>query len=334
MHTIYTFAPASAHQYPGHPEHPERLDMLEFDSIPGIQALPFSAATRAEVERVHTAGMLDRLESTCQRGGNVIDMAPTYVTSASYHAAFLAAGACRDAVRAVLADSPQARNAFAIVRPPGHHAEPERAMGFCLLNNVAIASLDALASGVERVMVVDYDAHHGNGTEKAFWNNPRAGYFSTHQENIYPGTGRLEDAPHARGRLANFPLPAYSGDACFSQIFDQALEPLLKAFQPGIILVSAGFDAHWNDPLTSLGLSTAGFLEISKKLVALANELCAGKIVFMLEGGYDPQNLANGVRAVFGALTGQAPLPVADRSKHPEPDISRRIDSFRKWHAL
>jgi len=277
------------------------------------------------------------LEAACQRGDSVIDMAPTYVNRASYQAALLAAGACRDATRAVLKS--QARNAFAIVRPPGHHAEPDRPMGFCLLNNIAIASLDALASGVERVMVVDYDAHHGNGTEKAFWDNPRAGYFSTHQEGIYPGTGWLEDAPHARGRLANFPLPAYSGDACFSQIIDQALAPLLRAFRPGLMLVSAGFDAHWSDPLTTLGLSSAGFLTISKKLVALAEEICAGKIVFVLEGGYDPQNLSNGVRAVFGALTGQDPVPVADHSKFPEPitcalQVGQRIQAFRKWHGL
>ena len=276
--------------------------------------------------------MLAGLAAACQRGASVIDLSPTYVTSASYQAALLAAGACQDAARAVT--SADARNAFAIVRPPGHHAEPERPMGFCLLNNVAIAGLDALSHGVERVMVVDYDAHHGNGTEKAFWKDPRAGYFSTHQENIYPGTGWLEDAPQARGRLANFPLPAYSGDACFSQIFDRAIEPFIRKFRPGLMLVSAGFDAHWSDPLTSLGLSTAGFLALSQKLVALADELCGGKIVFVLEGGYDPRCLSNGVRAVFGALTGQAPAPVADASPYPEPDINRRLEAFRKWHGL
>ena len=207
-------------------------------------------------------------------------------------------------------------------------------MGFCLLNNIAIASLDALANGVERVMVVDYDAHHGNGTEKAFWANPNAGYFSSHQEDIYPGSGRLEDAPQARGRLANFPLPAYSGDECFSLIFEQALAPLLKSFRPGLVLVSAGFDAHWTDPLTSLGLSTSGFFAISKKLVNLADEICGGKIVFVLEGGYDPQNVQNGVQAVFDAMAGAEPHPVDDLSVFPEPDISRRVESFRKWHML
>jgi acetoin utilization deacetylase AcuC-like enzyme len=207
-------------------------------------------------------------------------------------------------------------------------------MGFCLFNNVAIAAQEALASGLERVLVVDYDAHHGNGTEAAFWNEPRAGYFSTHQENIYPGSGFLKGAPHAKGRIADFPLPAYSGDQDFAQIFDLALAPLVKAFKPGLILVSAGFDAHWSDPLTSLGLSTAGYYTISKKLVELAGETCGGKIVFVLEGGYDPQNVANGVQAVFAALTGRTPPQVKDASPHREPEISARVDEFRKWHGL
>jgi acetoin utilization deacetylase AcuC-like enzyme len=276
--------------------------------------------------------MLAQLAEACRQGPGIIDSAPTYVTSDSYAAALLAAGATLAVTRSVGAGA--APNAFAIVRPPGHHAEPERAMGFCLLNNVAIAGLDALAAGVQRVMVVDYDAHHGNGTEKAFWNNPSAGYFSTHQENIYPGSGRLDEAPHARGRIANFPLPAYSGDACFDFIFDQALAPLLRSFNPGLILVSAGFDAHWSDPLTSLGLSTSGHYAISKKLVDLAGELCGGKIVFVLEGGYDPLVVSNGVRAVFSALTGLEPPRVADPSRYSEPDISGRVDAFRRWHAL
>jgi len=228
----------------------------------------------------------------------------------------------------------EAKKAFAIVRPPGHHAEPERPMGFCLFNNVAIAAQEALACGVERVLVVDYDAHHGNGTEKAFWDDPRAGYFSTHQEGIYPGSGFLQGAPHAKGRIADFPLPAYSGDQDYAQIFELALAPLVKSFAPGLILVSAGFDAHWSDPLTSLGFSTAGYYAISKKLVELADEVCGGKIVFVLEGGYDPQNVSNGIQAVFAALTGSAPPQVNDPSPHPEPEIRDRVETFRKWHGL
>jgi acetoin utilization deacetylase AcuC-like enzyme len=332
MQTVYSYAPASNHQFSNHPENPERLDLLDMESIPDVIALSFAPATLADAGRVHSAGMLEKLAADCREGAGVIDGAPTYVTMGSFQAALDAAGACMAVTRAVLKG--EAKNGFAIVRPPGHHAEPERAMGFCLLNNAAIASFDALASGVERVMVVDYDAHHGNGTEKAFWNNPSAGYFSTHQENIYPGSGWMEDAPHAKGRIANFPLPAYSGDACFNLIFEEALAPLLKLFNPGLILVSAGFDAHWTDPLTSLGLSTNGYYAISKKLVEAAGEICGGKIVFILEGGYDPQNVANGVRAVFRALTGAKPMAVNDPSRFPEPDISMRVQAFRNRHGL
>ena len=332
MSCLYTFAPAPEHQFPDHPEHPSRLDLLDLDSIPGIEALAFSPASLAEVGRVHTSAMLEQLQAACRFGPGIIDSAPTYVTGASFDAALLAAGASLALTRAVTGEA--SRSGFALVRPPGHHAEPDRSMGFCIFNNIAIAAQDALAGGLERVMVVDYDAHHGNGTQKAFWQDPRAGYFSTHQEHIYPGSGWLEDAPHAHGRIANFPLPAYSGDACFEVIFEQALTPLLRQFKPALILVSAGFDAHWTDPLTSLGLSTAGFYAISKKLVELAGEICGGKIVFVLEGGYDPRTLANGVRTVFSALNGQEPPAVRDPSRYPEPDITRRVAAFKKWHGL
>lgn len=332
MHSLYTFFPAPAHDFPEHPERPGRFDMLELSSIPEIEALAFSAAEPEEIEAVHTPTMLIQLREACRHGMGIIDGAPTYVTSASYDAALQAAGATLAVSRAVL--DGEAQSGFALVRPPGHHAEPDHPMGFCLFNNVAIAALDALNAGLERVMVVDYDAHHGNGTEKAFWNNPRLGYFSTHQENIYPGSGWLEEAPHAHGRIANFPLAAYSGDTCFKLIFEQALDPLMRAFSPGLILVSAGFDAHWTDPITSLGLSTAGFYGISKLLVELADELCGGKIVFVLEGGYEPRNVANGVRAVFSALTRLDAPVVNDLSKYPEPDIATRIAAFRRWHAL
>jgi acetoin utilization deacetylase AcuC-like enzyme len=332
MNSLYTFVPSPEHQFPDHPERPGRLERLDPGSIPGIEALPFAAANAEEIGRAHTAQMLEQLQAACLEGPGIIDPAPTYVTTQSYQSALLAAGATLAITRAVTRGD--AANGFAIVRPPGHHAEPERAMGFCLLNNAAIAALDALEKGVERVLVVDYDAHHGNGTQQALLHIPRAGYFSTHQENIYPGSGWLEDAPQARGRIANFPLPAYSGDECFSLIFEQALPALIKAFRPGLLIVSAGFDAHWTDPLTSLGLSTAGYYALSKKLVELAQEFCSGKIVFVLEGGYDPQNVNNGVQAVFAALTGKKSPQVYDLSRYAEPDISSRLQAFRAWHRL
>jgi acetoin utilization deacetylase AcuC-like enzyme len=332
MNTAYTFVPAPEHIFTDHPERPARLERLDLSTIPDISHLSFAAAKVEEVGQVHTTEMIEQLEAACAEGPGLVDFAPTFVTVKSFESALLAAGATLAATRAVAKG--EAKNAFAIVRPPGHHAEPERPMGFCLFNNVAIAAKDILSDGVKRVLVVDYDAHHGNGTERAFWDDPRAAYFSTHQEGIYPGTGFLQGAPHAKGRIADFPLPTYSGDKDFSQIFDLSLAPLIKNFAPGLILVSAGFDAHWSDPLTSLGLSTAGYYDISRKLVEMANEVCGGKIVFVLEGGYDPRNVAYGAQAVFAALTGYPPVQAQDPSPHREPDISDRLDAFQKWHEL
>ena len=206
-------------------------------------------------------------------------------------------------------------------------------MGFCIFNNVAVAARDLLERGAERVLVVDYDAHHGNGTQAAFLNDERLAYLSTHQWGIYPGTGSMNDAPHAKGRIVNVPLPPYAGDACFEQISSQALAPMVKSFRPDMILVSAGFDAHWDDPITTLGVSSAGFYGISKSLVELAREVCKGKIVFVLEGGYSPRNVANGASAVFAALTEMPFAEVDDDSPHDEPDLTKTLESIRAWHG-
>jgi acetoin utilization deacetylase AcuC-like enzyme len=253
------------------------------------------------------------------------------VNPSSFDDALLASGGTLGCARAVWAGA--ASNAFAIVRPPGHHAEPNRAMGFCIFNNIAVAARDLLERGAERVLVVDYDAHHGNGTQAAFLNDERLAYLSTHQWGIYPGTGRMDDAPHAKGRIVNVPLPAYAGDSCFEQISAQVIAPMVKSFRPDMLLVSAGFDAHWDDPITTLGVSSAGFYSISKKLTDLAQEFCAGKIVFVLEGGYSPRNVANGASAVFAALTGVPFAEVNDASPHEEPDLSKMLDSIRAWHG-
>ncbi len=213
-------------------------------------------------------------------------------------------------------------------------------MGFCIFNNVAVAARDALMDGgdrrpLERIAIVDYDAHHGNGTQAAFLEDERVAYLSTHQWGIYPGTGWFEEAPHARKRIVNVPLAEGAGDATFRRIADEIFAPFIQAFRPELILVSAGFDAHWSDPLTSLGLSTAGFRMLSRKLVGLAEEQCKGKIVFVLEGGYDPARVANGAAAVFSALTGRdSDVQVGDPSPYPEPDMSQRINEVRKQHGF
>jgi acetoin utilization deacetylase AcuC-like enzyme len=334
MTTVFTFVPSPSHEYPGHPERPGRLDLLEPkpDTF-GAERIEPLRATSGEIARVHQPKMIRAIEDVCKQGAGIIDYAPTYVTETTFEDALLAAGGVLTCARAVR--NGDAKNAFAVVRPPGHHAEPHRAMGFCIFSNIAIAAQDALANGMERVMVIDYDAHHGNGTQAAFLDDERAGFISTHQWGIYPGSGWIEDAPHAKGRLVNVPLQAYAGDATFARIADAIFQPVVEKFRPQMLFVSVGFDAHWNDPITSLGLSTQGYYNIAKKLVDLAEEYCSGKIVFVLEGGYDPRNVAHGAAAVFGALTRSGlRVEADDPSPHPDPDHESRIREILKWNGI
>ena len=338
MKTVYTFVSSPGHAYPDHPERPARLDVLEpklksFDAA-RIEAKP---ATREEITSVHHPQLVSALEKVCrEQAPGMIDYAPTYVTPSSFDDALLAAGGAITCTRALMRGD--ADNAFAIVRPPGHHAEPDRAMGFCIFNNIAIAARDALANGLERVAIIDYDAHHGNGTQAAFLHDERVAFLSAHQyqPGFYPGTGWIEDAPHAKKRIVNVPLPARAGDQVYEQVAERIFSPFVEAFQPQMIFISVGFDAHWNDPITMLGLSSAGYLMLAKKVMALAEEYCAGKIVFVLEGGYDPINVANGAEAVFIAATGRGESEAAtqDPNPHKEPDCESRIEQIRGWHRF
>jgi acetoin utilization deacetylase AcuC-like enzyme len=208
-------------------------------------------------------------------------------------------------------------------------------MGFCIFNNVAVAAHHALANGVERAAVIDYDAHHGNGTQAAFLKDDRLAFLSVHQWGIYPGTGWIEDAPHAKKRIVNVPLPARAGDRVYEQVAKQIFVPFTESFKPQMLFVSVGFDAHWNDPITMLGLSTAGYLMLARKMVDLAEEHCDGRVVFVLEGGYDPANVASGAAATFAAATGTTePPPVEDRSPHPEPDCESRLEEILNWQGF
>lgn len=333
MRTAYARVEAPNHAYPGHPENPRRFDSLKvrLETI-GAQRLEPAPATEAEMSRVHQPGMIASLKAACAQGASIIDMAPTYVTSSSFAEALLAAGAAVDCTRAVL--DGQADDAFAIVRPPGHHAEPDHAMGFCLFNNVAIATREALQHDLKRIAIVDFDAHHGNGTQAAFLFEERVAYLSTHQWGIYPGTGWFQEAEHARKRIVNVPLPAGSGDLVYRRVADEIVEPFIRAFRPQLMLISAGYDAHWNDPITDLGISTAGFYRLSRKLVDLAEETANGKIVFVLEGGYDPINLAEGVVAGFAALMGTRFVDPRDACPMQEPDASGRLAEIKAWHGF
>lgn len=337
MSVSYSYVPSPEHQMDGHDESPPRFDLLagrlpELEKAYGLRRLDVVAARLDEVERAHRPRLLKFLMDACAQAPAWVDAAPTYVMPGSWNAALLAAGGALAASRASVSTGAPA---FALIRPPGHHASPEAASGFCLLNNIAIAALDALANGLRRVAIVDFDAHHGNGTQAVIWNEARVGFFSSHQEGIYPGSGRLEEGSTRPGRILNLPLPANAGDQAFLLALDRLVIPWLRVFQPELLLVSAGFDGHWQDPLTSLGFSSAGYYQIVAGLKAAAVEICAGRIALVLEGGYEPEALADNVISSLAALAGAPPPPDrAGPSPHRAPDISERLERLREIHLL
>lgn len=294
---------------PGHPERPARLGaVLDGLSTAGLdEALVRVAprpATRAEVETVHPAAHLDRLEALCRAGGGHVD-ADTSVGAESWEVALLAAGAGLDAIERL--DRGEADAAFCAVRPPGHHATADRSMGFCLINNVAVAAAH-LADRGERVLVVDYDAHHGNGTQDIFWRDPRVLYVSFHQHPLYPGSGAVGEVGGvgARGTTVNFPLPAGATGDVYRAGIEEVLGPVVGDWRPTWLLISAGFDAHRRDPITDLGLSAGDYADMTTDLLAFAP---AGRRVVFLEGGYDLQALAECAGATVGALLGEDVRP-------------------------
>jgi acetoin utilization deacetylase AcuC-like enzyme len=295
----------------GHPECPARLAAVEQGiRLAGIgEALIHEAprpATRAELERVHPAAYLDALERFCLSGGGSLDP-DTVAGPSSWSAAVLAAGAGPSAVEHL--DDGTADAAFLAVRPPGHHAAGSRPMGFCLLNNVAVTAA-ALADRGERVVVVDYDAHHGNGTQHTFYGDPRVMYISLHQWPAYPGTGRFEElgVGAGEGTTLNLPLPAGTTGEVYRAALDQVVGPSIDGFQPTWMILSAGFDAHRADPLTSMGLSAGDFADLTASLACLVPP---GRRLAFLEGGYDLEALANSAGACVAALAGVI--------WHPEP---------------
>jgi acetoin utilization deacetylase AcuC-like enzyme len=305
----------------GHPERPARLgavldglsDAGLGDALVPVDPRP---ATRAELERVHPAAHLDELEAFCRAGGGHLD-ADTAASVASWDAARLAAGAGVDAVERLARGEADA--AFCAVRPPGHHATAERAMGFCLLNNVAVAAAHLAEQG-ERVLIVDYDAHHGNGTQDLFWDDPRVTYVSFHQYPLYPGTGALGDigGGEAEGTTVNFPLPAGTTGDVYRAGIEQVVAPLVEQWAPTWLLVSAGFDAHRRDPITGLGLSAGDYADVTADLLAFAPP---GRRVLFLEGGYDLQALGDSAAAAVGALVGQDVRPEAPTAHGPGHEV-------------
>lgn len=290
----------------GHPERPERLTAIvnELRTEGLLQKLiPIDARPVAVqwIDAVHTAGYRARIETLCNRGGGAID-ADTIVSADSYDVALQAVGGVLAACDEVMAG--RCDNAFCAVRPPGHHAESHRPMGFCLFNNVAIAARYLQKNhGIERVMIIDWDVHHGNGTQEIFEADATVLYVSLHQWPLYPGTG----ARHERGvgvgigATLNIPLDAGSGESDYEVAFRQVMEAG-REFRPDFLLVSAGYDAHLRDPLASMRLTADGFAQMSASVVALALEQCSGRIIALLEGGYDLQGLATGVAETVRAF--------------------------------
>jgi acetoin utilization deacetylase AcuC-like enzyme len=296
-----------AHAAPGHPERPDRVEAIRTHLalaplIRDLPRLPAEAVDDDVLLRVHDRQHLDRVAALCAAGGGHFD-ADTYATAFSDAAARIAAGGAVRAVDAVVSEGHDA--AFAVVRPPGHHATATQAMGFCLYNNVAVAVQHARAVlGIARVAIVDIDVHHGNGSEATFWNDPTVLYTSLHQYPFYPGTGALSDrgGAEAPGLTVNVPLAAGASARSWLQGFDDAVEPAMRAFEPELVVISCGFDAHRDDPLAELQLDTGTYAAVAERLVSLTSLPCAGKTVWVLEGGYDLSALTTSIQAVLEVL--------------------------------
>jgi acetoin utilization deacetylase AcuC-like enzyme len=328
------------HNLPGHPENRTRLEqtmaLLEKSGmLARLPRIPARPATHEELTRVHHPSYVEQVRQISERGGGHLDP-DTYTNSDSYPAALMAAGGLVEATLAVV--DGRVDNAFALVRPPGHHAMPGRGMGFCLFGNVAIAAYAArLERGLERVLIVDFDVHHGNGTQAMVEEDPTIGFISTHQSPYYPGTGDVRETGRGpgQGSVVNIPLSAGAGDRAFRQVYEQVVVPVARRFAPDLILVSAGFDAHWDDPLAGLGLSLHGYAWIVQTLVSLAGELCGGRIVFTLEGGYHLEVLRYGILNTFHILLGDSTVedPLGP-SRWPEPDMTQYVASLRRLQGL
>jgi acetoin utilization deacetylase AcuC-like enzyme len=272
----------------------------------GAEVVEPRRVTDDELRRVHDADYLTMLRETAGRA--VALDADTFTSPESYETARFAAGAATGAVDAVV-DGGQGSRVFALVRPPGHHAERAKAMGFCFFNSVAVAAAHARARGLGRVAIVDYDVHHGNGTQWSFYDDPNVLFISSHQYPYYPGTGAAGDIGTGKGRgfTVNLPLAAGATDADYERVFGEVAFPVLRQFAPELILLSAGFDAHADDPLGGMRLTASEFVRLTAAVGTIADQCCGGRVVALTEGGYDLKALADCTRAVGQTLGGEAP---------------------------
>ena len=293
-----------------HPESPRRLEvlyeMLEGDEVAGLfEILCPSKATREEVEYIHKPSYFDRVAATAGLSYSYLDP-DTQTSEKSFDASLYAVGGIILGIDKIM--NRELKNVFALVRPPGHHAEADRGMGFCLFNNIAIGAMYAIKKySIDRILIVDWDLHHGNGTQHSFYSDDRVLYFSTHQFPYYPGTGDFPETGKGKGKgfTINVPLSVGNGDAEYCRIFQKVLEPVAEMYRPQLVLVSAGFDIYFKDPLGGMKVTPEGFAAFSQILQNIAERSADGKLLLTLEGGYHLGGLCDGVKAVIKQLAGE-----------------------------
>lgn len=314
------------HETGSHPERKERLiavmNLLEAKNVlKKLASIEPRSALIDEIALIHDREYIDNIKILCETGGGRLDM-DTIVSAHSYEVALLAAGGILSALNAVLDGS--VNNAFALVRPPGHHAERNQGMGFCLFNNVAIAARYLQEKhGIKRILIVDWDLHHGNGTQNAFYTDPSVLYFSTHQSPAYPGTGMIQEVGSGEGEgyTVNVPLSYGKGDSDYLYVFEEILIPIAKQFNPEFILISAGQDIHFDDPLGSMFVTASGFEKLAAAVKEIASETCRGRLVAALEGGYSLTGLSYGVLAILNAI-GELDIKFEEPLQKPEDKLA------------
>ncbi|XP_050257242.1 histone deacetylase 14, chloroplastic-like isoform X1 [Quercus robur] len=358
---IYAVAPAMGHNQESHPESNFRvpaivnaLEKMELTpKIRGSEIIElhnFKPASIDDIASVHArayvSGLEKAMDQASQEGIIFIDgSGPTYATSTTFHESLVAAGAGITLVDSVVAASKNCLDppvGFALIRPPGHHAIPKGPMGFCVFGNVAIAARYAQrVHGLKRVFIIDFDVHHGNGTNDAFYDDPDIFFLSTHQDGSYPGTGKVDEVGHrdGEGTTLNLPLPGGSGDIAMTTVFDEVIVPCAQSFKPDIILVSAGYDGHVLDPLASLQFTTGTYYTLASNIKQLAKDLCGGRCVFFLEGGYNLDSLSNSVADSFRAFLGERSLASefdnpAILYDEPSTKVKQVIQRVKHIHSL
>ena len=318
----------------GHPESPARLrvimrklnksNLLETGKCSLVEHEPASVE---DVELIHESDHIRLVQQVCASGGGLLDLGDTVVSSESFEVALLAVGGAMKAVDLVMAG--KFRNAFALVRPPGHHAGPYYAMGFCIFNNTAAAAARLLRHfNMDRVLVLDVDAHHGNGTQEIFYGNDRVLYVSLHQDPMeFPGTGFIDEVGEGKGLgyTVNVPFPFRINDQIYSKAFDRVVVPIIQQYKPQFILVSTGFDNHYSDPVASLSLSALSYGKIFGKILELASKFCAGRLVAILEGGYSLRFLGRMAVSVISRMA-EAPYFTKDKRPVADPGIRKRAE--------